>query len=389
MKPFDEQLYTLKLQEELVPRMHRDTQERRHKVLSHQRDIGQALAGALPKVADSDIGVIRDYIPEVDRACRETWLSDGNAVAADFIRNVLVHRVFNFIAAREGDSRGNLERLARRCGIGTNLTPALHHLVLSMSKLKSQMATRYEIEAIELYKKESQARQVPRAPRPPREVGGFGATHSGAKPTQIPPDFPVYFPAGLKARTAVILAEAVRKFQYQTQTLELCKHVISEMMPLFCEAVKNGTMKASMVFEERLGGMGDLLRSLLVYNDDGPHTGWGLSDQAYRLQQEARKSDEWLRLTRAIADAEEQALAQKGVAPEQSKLVNAGRSNMRGSFLRPLLRSQGWSVHDLANKAKVDFHTANDYLKGKTKPYPTTLKKIADALGIDVSKLPE
>jgi hypothetical protein len=249
--------------------------------------------------------LIRDYIPDVDRACRETWLSDGNPITAEFIRNVLVQRIFNFIAAREGDSRGNLETLARRRGIGgTHLTPALHHLVHSMSHFKSEVTTRYEIEAIELSKTESRARMVTQAPPPPREVGGLGITHSHAKPTQIPPDFPMYFPKELKARTAVILAEAVRKFQYQTQTLELCRHVISEMIPLFCEAVTTGTMKASMALEEGLGGMGDLLRSLVVYNDDGPRTGWGLSNEAYRLQQEARKSDEWLRLAKAIVEAE-------------------------------------------------------------------------------------
>jgi hypothetical protein len=42
----------------------------------------------------------------------------------------------------------------------------------------------------------------------------------------------------------------------------------------------------------------------VVYNDDGPHTGWGLSNEAYRLRQEARKSDEWLMLARAIVEAE-------------------------------------------------------------------------------------
>jgi hypothetical protein len=316
VKPFDEELYALKLQDALVPRMHRDSQERRHKVLAHQREIGQGLAGALSKLVDSDISLIRDYIPEVDRACRETWLSDGNLVTADFVRNLLVHRVFGFIAVREGNCRGNLERFARRCGIGgTHLTPALDHLVRNTNKLKREVSTRYEIEAIELSKKESRTRQVPRAPAPPSEVGGLGVSHSSAKPTQIPPDFPLYFPKELKARTAVILAEAVRKFQYQTQTLELCKHVISEMMPLFCEAVKNGTVKASTVLEEGLGGVGDLLRSLLVYNDDG-HTGWGLSNDAYRFQQEARKSDEWLRLAKAIVEAEEQ---RKYPALEQNK----------------------------------------------------------------------
>src|SRR5208282_5011473 len=112
---FDERLYSLKLQEALVPRMHSDCGERRRKVLSQQREIGQAMPGALHKLVDSDISLIRDYIPEVDRACRETRMSDGNPITAEFIRNVLVHRVFSFIAVREGDSRWNLELFAGRC----------------------------------------------------------------------------------------------------------------------------------------------------------------------------------------------------------------------------------------------------------------------------------
>jgi hypothetical protein len=36
----------------------------------------------------------------------------------------------------------------------------------------------------------------------------------------------------------------------------------------------------------------------------------------------------------------------------------------------------------------VDFHTANDYLKGITNPYASTRKKLADSLGVLVKDLP-
>lgn len=307
MKPFDEQLYALKLQKVLIPRMHLDTEERRRKVLSHQREIGQGMPGALHKLVDSDIGLIRDYIPEVDRACRETWMSDGNPITAEFLRNVLVHRVFSFIAVREGDSRWNLELLAGRCGIGgTHLTPALHHLVHSMNQLKNELVNRYEIEAIESSKKQSRTHTVPRAPKPPSEVGGFGIAHSYTKRTQIPPNPPQNFPNDLWPKTCVILAEAVKKFPDRNQQLpELCKHYISEMTPLFYGAVKAGTMKGGAVLQEGLGGMQDLLRSLLVYNDDGPHSGFGgLSNGSYQIYEEARNSEEWRMLARTIADAQ-------------------------------------------------------------------------------------
>ena len=52
-----------------------------------------------------------------------------------------------------------------------------------------------------------------------------------------------------------------------------------------------------------------------------------------------------------------------------------------------ILDEKGFSVHDWANAAKVDFHTANDFLYGRTRPHPSTLKKLADALGVTVTTL--
>jgi hypothetical protein len=61
----------------------------------------------------------------------------------------------------------------------------------------------------------------------------------------------------------------------------------------------------------------------------------------------------------------------------------------RESFLRPILVQKGLSVRAWATKAGVDFHTADDYLKSKSKPYPDTLKNLADALDIEIAKLPD
>jgi len=61
----------------------------------------------------------------------------------------------------------------------------------------------------------------------------------------------------------------------------------------------------------------------------------------------------------------------------------------REGILKPILSAQGLSIHDWATKADVDFHTANNYFRGKSVPYPATLKKLADALGIEVAKLPK
>jgi hypothetical protein len=127
---------------------------------------------------------------------------------------------------------------------------------------------------------------------------------SRGRPTEVPASPPTYFPSDLWPQTNVILLEARQKYPTQAQTFELCKHVVSKLTPVFCEAVKAGKMKAEAVQRENGGGMEDLLHSLLIYNDSGIRTGFGLSDQAYRLGQEVRKSDEWLGLAKAISEVE-------------------------------------------------------------------------------------
>jgi hypothetical protein len=62
--------------------------------------------------------------------------------------------------------------------------------------------------------------------------------------------------------------------------------------------------------------------------------------------------------------------------------------NEREKVVQPILVKKGWSIHDWAIESEVDFHTANDYLKGKTTPHPSTRKKLADSLGICVRDLP-
>jgi hypothetical protein len=143
-----------------------------------------------------------------------------------------------------------------------------------------------------------------KAPAPPREVGVLGLRSYQPRSTEVPHDLPTYFPSDLWAQTSVILLQAQRKFPLQTQTVELCLHIVSEMTRLFVKAVKAEKMKAANVLREHGGGMADLLHLLLVRNDPGPKSGWGISDAAYRLGQEVKKSDEWLALAEAIERAE-------------------------------------------------------------------------------------
>jgi len=70
-----------------------------------------------------------------------------------------------------------------------------------------------------------------------------------------------------------------------------------------------------------------------------------------------------------------------GIAPPPTQPIKA-----REAFVRPLLEKRGWSIRDWAAKANVNHRTANDYLEGVTNPYPSTRKKLAQAL--DLNELP-
>jgi hypothetical protein len=61
----------------------------------------------------------------------------------------------------------------------------------------------------------------------------------------------------------------------------------------------------------------------------------------------------------------------------------------RELFVCPRLVEKGWSIHDWAKQSGVDFHTADDYLKGRRRCYPSTRKKLADSLGVGVVQLPD
>jgi hypothetical protein len=69
-------------------------------------------------------------------------------------------------------------------------------------------------------------------------------------------------------------------------------------------------------------------------------------------------------------------------------LPSAEQQRRRKSFVFPLLDKKGWSINDWAVQSEVDFHTADRYLKGKSKPYPSTRRKLAKSLGLTATDLP-
>jgi hypothetical protein len=112
LKPFDERLFSLKLRE-AADWMQTETMTRRKQIDYDQRKLGQAFgSGWLAKRVDGNIGVLREYLPKVDKVCRETWLSDNDEINPDFIRRILVPHIVSQIAVRKSTIQGEIRRVA-------------------------------------------------------------------------------------------------------------------------------------------------------------------------------------------------------------------------------------------------------------------------------------
>jgi hypothetical protein len=101
----------------------------------------------------------------------------------------------------------------------------------------------------------------------------------------MPLDLPLYYPNGLKLRTTAIIGEALKNFPVQTQTLELCKYVISKLTPHFCAVVRDKELRADLAPDR----MSDLVHCLLVANCHDP-------SERFRFEKELIRSDEWVKL---------------------------------------------------------------------------------------------
>jgi len=472
--------------------MNPEIEARRLRVEFEQGQLGQGLGVAFfAKRIDSDLTVVREFLPQVDKACRETWLSDGNAITSQFIRIVLVPRVCNFIAVREGTIRSELE--SRRVDMhGTILTPACHHLVRRFAQLKSEVVNDYEIEAIKLEKREArEARPITNVPLPENQTyppRNSAIEHEGADRPPNPgadlwrnlhgkfqaladeerrggaaqkdrwlraycdykkhreiwgekgkPGQGVFCLLKAPETGLWILGDGVSEnFQARVRTLAaragvtlgcpkdtdaedfwfhwLYRDLLENNSDQLIAASKEGGVigrvcVASATFCARLERKAlhnpasanqreDLHDAILKKKarvaeiertlNRGPLTEYrgqplhGSRNWRLRLEEERQH----LLIAASELEREQERLEQGGRTPALALHVNKPRQG-RESFLKPILHEKGWSVHDWARESKGDFHTANNYLKGKTKPYPATLKKFADALGVEVAKLPE
>lgn len=463
MKTLDERLYSLKLREP-SRWMQLETVARRRVVHSEQWKLGKARGkNFLIKQADSDLGVLREYLPKVDQTCRETWLCDHDAISPEFIRRELVNRIFTQITVRKGTTHSHLKQLAVRTrASATDLTPALHHFFREIERLKGDLATKYEIEATELAKQmQHSARAVDpiatvAATRPANEVASsVGRREGGVNLTADRwRDFHERFQALAHEELQERAGERnrfLRGYFTYTKGAEIL-HVQSDArwaFGLFSGALKlpaepkltNTGIPAhgpfclieipacglwvlsdgiNENFRERFQAFGtragvalgspkgtdpldfwlhrltlDLRanKSALIFagkkGEDGIIVRLCEASAIFcsRLEREALEDSAMIEYPKIrAADGELTRMQRRdGIEATRPRSV----ADKRKSFVSPLLDKLGLSIHDWANRAKVDFHTAHDYLRGKTKPRPSTRKKLADSLGIKIAKLPD
>lgn len=154
MGPFDERLYALKLQE-ATKQLHGEGEKCWQRARAEVKRTGNQV-GFFPALIAGEIELLRKYLEAVDRVCRDVCLLDGNSITPQFIRNNLRPRIFTVIAAQKGSIKGKLELYGGRTGEST--TQGQHILIRATNRLETEMARRYEIEAIELGKPGSQVR---------------------------------------------------------------------------------------------------------------------------------------------------------------------------------------------------------------------------------------
>jgi lambda repressor-like predicted transcriptional regulator len=104
-----------------------------------------------------------------------------------------------------------------------------------------------------------------------------------------------------------------------------------------------------------------------------------------RFEREVRTGS-WKQI--AVTNAKEKLRLASASATSPTAPIKRRSIQHRRTFITPILEQKGYSIRDWATAASVDLHTANNYLKGKTKPYPNTRKKLADALGVRIEDFP-
>jgi hypothetical protein len=144
---FDRQLFTLKLSEP-AGQMHIENEA--SDKAAFQGTSGPAKLGGsvLIRIVDGRLGVLRKWLKETDRICREACQAQGETITPEFVRETLAAEAMTAITELAGRAQSCVNNIAAR----THEDPhaALDGLAMKVDRLKAEMNNRYEIEAREL-----------------------------------------------------------------------------------------------------------------------------------------------------------------------------------------------------------------------------------------------
>jgi len=145
----------------------------------------------------------------------------------------------------------------------------------------------------------------------------------------------------------------------------------------------------------------DLLHSLLVHNDDRPHSGFeSLSREARQIYEGARNSEEFRRLEKTVVKVQaEMQPSGTGAAPprtganlaQSSRTQNSANSppnaesrstngaTVIGRNIDTLRKECGWSLDKLAKETGIDKKLILSHVNKGARPIPRILKEYAQA----------
>jgi hypothetical protein len=147
-RKFDRRLFDLKLHEP-SRQMQTETAASRRKIYSEHSRSNSLTQTLFIRLIDADLVVLRRYLENVDRICREVWQTQQNPVTPDFVRTIITETIFNTIQARAAAIEGDIDLTARRRRF-MHLTPVRRHLAHAIRQLRGIVHNRYEVEAHEL-----------------------------------------------------------------------------------------------------------------------------------------------------------------------------------------------------------------------------------------------
>jgi hypothetical protein len=131
------------------------------------------------------------------------------------------------------------------------------------------------------------------APRPLTPLRGGHVWHTRDNHIKVPTDLPLYYPTGLEVLTRSVINDAVKAFPSESQMLEICRKVISQLTPAYRDEIEAKRLQAYLA----PGAMNDLLGLLVRSNCH--------SSEERDLTQQLMRSDEWRNFIRTLAQSTE------------------------------------------------------------------------------------